>query len=196
MAANKFQNKYRIPSARAMWHDNNGGEYFVTICTAQRRHYFGEITNGDMHQTMLAQQLDKLILEIKTHHPYAEIPVYQIMPNHVHLIVCIDGGDDCRDVACRVSKGITGITAETGLTGLTGKNEQMRDIANHRGLLSTTIGGLKSALTKYANANYLEFRWQTRFHDHIIRNQDEMNRIATYIENNIETWVMDKFNII
>lgn len=40
----KFQNKYRVPSARAPWHGYNGGVYFVTICTQNREHYFGEIT--------------------------------------------------------------------------------------------------------------------------------------------------------
>ena len=41
----KFQNRFRIPSARANWHDYNGGVYFVTICTKNREHYFGEITH-------------------------------------------------------------------------------------------------------------------------------------------------------
>ena len=41
----KFQNRFRIPSARAIWHDYNGGIYFVTICTKNREHYFGEITH-------------------------------------------------------------------------------------------------------------------------------------------------------
>lgn len=39
----KFQNTYRIPSARADWHGYGGGVYFVTICTQNREHYFGEI---------------------------------------------------------------------------------------------------------------------------------------------------------
>ncbi len=41
----KFQNKYCIPSARANWHNYNGGVYFVTICTKNREHYLGEITH-------------------------------------------------------------------------------------------------------------------------------------------------------
>ena len=43
MSDEKFQNKYRIPSARAAWHDYGGGAYFVTICTKNREHSFGEI---------------------------------------------------------------------------------------------------------------------------------------------------------
>ena len=49
MEDNKFRGRYRIPSARAQWHNYDGGEYFVTICTRDREHYFGEIAGGKMH---------------------------------------------------------------------------------------------------------------------------------------------------
>ena len=129
-----------------------------------------------MRLNVLGQKLDALIGDVKTHNPYCEIPVYQIMPNHVHLIVCIDGGG----AANRTDAGGT-------------ENEKMREIADQCGLLSTAMGGLKSALTKYANSNKIEFGWQTRFHDRVIRNQDEMNMIARYVENNVTTWDNDKF---
>ena len=37
------------------------------------------------------------------------------------------------------------------------------------------------------------FGWQTRFHDHIIRDDEEYQRIANYIENNPTNWGMDKY---
>ncbi|MBP1677427.1 MAG: hypothetical protein H6Q20_1986 [Bacteroidetes bacterium] len=215
MKTEKFQNKYRISSARAVWHDYNGGDYFITICTSERLHYFGEIYNGKMQLNELGRKLDELILNITTHNSYCVIPLYQIMPNHVHLIVCIDGRDAachvsdetggfCKDAACHVSTNGFGInnqnaachvsTNENETNGKRAvKNEKMQNIAEQCGLLSTTIGGLKSALTKYANLNKITFGWQTRFHDHIIRSQEEMNKIATYIENNVTTWENDKF---
>ncbi len=205
MSTDKFQNKYRIPSARAVWHDYNGGEYFITICTKNREHYFGEIDKGEMVLNSLGQKLNELIGEIKIHNPYCEIPVFQIMPNHVHLIVCIDSCRDAvcgdafrdaafRDAACHVSTGMDANNDPNAACHVfTGENAKMRGIAERCGLLSTAIGGLKSALTRYANTNKTEFCWQTRFHDHIIRNQEEMNKIATYIENNPITWENDKF---
>jgi len=36
--------------------------------------------------------------------------------------------------------------------------------------------------------------WQLRFHDHIIRNDDELNRIRKYIEDNPKNWENDKNN--
>ena len=175
--ADKFLNKYRIPSARAVWHDYNGGDYFITICTSGREHYFWEIQNGEMIQNGLGIKLDNTIAEIPIHHSYATIPIYQIMPNHVHLIVCVNG----RDAACHVST-----------TKRIDADKKMQEIADQCGLLSVAIGGMKSALTKYAHTNKIEFGWQTRFHDHIIRDQEEWERIASYIENNPATWKDDR----
>ena len=104
-----FMNKYRIASARAQWHDYNGGEYFVTICTHGREHYFGEISGGQMNLSEIGNYANAVIQKIPTHNHYAEIPLYVIMPNHIHLIVIIDGGngvtvpwrENCRDVPWR-----------------------------------------------------------------------------------------------
>ena len=59
--------------------------------------------------------------------------------------------------------------------------------------VSSIIGSYKSAVTKHANRLGLQFGWQTRFHDNIIKNDNEFNRIANYIENNISNWNDDKF---
>ncbi|MBR4621807.1 MAG: hypothetical protein IKO46_12585 [Salinivirgaceae bacterium] len=62
-----------------------------------------------------------------------------------------------------------------------------------QGWLSVVVGGIKSAATKFANRNNITFGWQPRFHDHIIRQTDEMNRIAEYIETNVLRWESDEF---
>jgi len=69
--------------------------------------------------------------------------------------------------------------------------ERMKQTDNCKGWLSVAVGGIKSSITKFANARALPFAWQTRFHDHIIRDRNEMNRIAHYIENNVVQWESD-----
>ena len=59
--------------------------------------------------------------------------------------------------------------------------------------ISSIIGGYKSAVTKHAHRLGIEFEWQSRFHDHIIRNDAEYQRINDYIENNPQKWNDDKF---
>ena len=49
------------------------------------------------------------------------------------------------------------------------------------------------AVTRFAHENNIPFAWHPRYHDHIIRHQDEMNRIAKYIEQNPLRWGMDCF---
>ena len=62
--------------------------------------------------------------------------------------------------------------------------------------LASVIRGFKIGVTKFSHQNNIPFEWQPRFHDRIIRNQEEMNRIAQYIEENISRWDFDKLNPI
>ena len=189
MSDDRFKNKYRIETARAWWHDYNGGAYFVTICTKNREHYFGEIENGQMLLSEIGEFVSKCIEKIPQHNPYATIPKYTIMPNHLHLIVVISL---CRDAPRHVSDNNDESNRDVPWRVST-KDEIRQDIANRQTKLSISIGGFKQSVTRFANENDIEFAWQTRFHDHIIRETDELNRIATYIENNVANWVDDEF---
>jgi putative transposase len=59
--------------------------------------------------------------------------------------------------------------------------------------LSSIIRGYKSAVTIYARKNNIDFNWQPRFHDHIIRTMDDYYKISNYIINNPAKWIEDKF---
>ena len=207
MSDDRWQNKYRIESARAIWHDYDGGIYFITICTKHREHFFGEIVDGEMVLSDIGNYTAEQLQNVSSHYPYAEIPLWTIMPNHVHAIVIISA---CRDVACNVSEKPTtdnvtcnvsptesicseGDVARYVSTNPTDKNEYMAEKSPKHGSLAAVIRGLKSSVTKHANENILDFAWQPRFHDHIIRDNGELNRVATYIENNVANWEEDDF---
>ena len=105
MSSDLFRKKYRIPSARATWHDYNGGAYFVTICTRDMVHYSGEIVGGEINMTEIGEYVQQCIKNIPQHNTYANVPAFVVMPNHVHLIVIIDDENVdsiCRDVPCEV----------------------------------------------------------------------------------------------
>ena len=208
MTTEKYKNTYRIPSSRATWHDYGGGAYFITVCTKDRVHYFGEIVRtSDNELTMCFSEIGKYLCDVfqntANHNHYAEIPLFVVMPNHWHAIIFVDSektpyqrrnidriGATRRDGACPVSTMTATMTTETERT----INQKMQETDALKGWLSVTIGGIKSAVTKFANQNNIEFAWQTRFDDRIIRNQYEMNRIAEYIENNVALWCNDCFN--
>lgn len=68
----------------------------------------------------------------------------------------------------------------------------MQYISRQKGRLSVSIGGLKRAVTRYANQHAIDFAWQTRFYDRIIRDDNAMNHIIAYIENNVAKWNEDE----
>jgi REP element-mobilizing transposase RayT len=57
--------------------------------------------------------------------------------------------------------------------------------------LAAIIRGFKSAVTKQAHEIHADFAWQSRFHDHIIRNEKSFHTIRNYIRNNPSTWEED-----
>jgi putative transposase len=77
------------------------------------------------------------------------------------------------------------------------KNESMANISPKSGSVSTIIRSYKSACTKQINLlrPALNFKWQERFHDHIIRTEDDFIRIENYIINNPKNWLQDKFHL-
>jgi len=55
--------------------------------------------------------------------------------------------------------------------------------------LASIIRGIKSSVTTKAKiSGNINFGWQSRFHDHIIRNSTEFYRIRNYIINNPANW--------
>ena len=46
----------------------------------------------------------------------------------------------------------------------------------------------------YARKHGINFKWQTRFYEHIVRNKKELNQIREYIQNNPLQWHLDREN--
>jgi putative transposase len=192
---NKFQNKYRIPPARLKnWDYGNNGAYFITICTANREHFFGEIVlvndQNEMQLNEIGKLADQFLAEIPKHFPFVELGNYQIMPNHVHGILIIDKNNVVDDVIIDVVVETLQCNVSTG-NGI--KNEQMAKISPKPGTISTIIRSYKSVVTKNAHFIHADFEWQERFHDHVIRDSESFDRIQNYIETNPANWKDDKF---
>lgn len=85
-----FQNTYRVDSWRAQWHTYDAGVYFVTICTHNHVHVFGHIEDNIMYYSEMGDYAVRQIEMITSHYPYAEVPLYVVMPNHIHLLISID----------------------------------------------------------------------------------------------------------
>jgi REP element-mobilizing transposase RayT len=127
------------------------------------------------------------------------------MPNHIHGILILDKPNEfidnrccfCRDRACPVPTKTTTIDENKQTIDETEKTIGQNRYQNiGKNTVSSIIGSYKSAVTKHANRLGLKNGWQTRFHDHIIRNDAEYQRISNYIVNNPNRWIEDKFHSV
>jgi len=120
----------------------------------------------------------------------------------------MDVAGNCRDVACNVSTGernigmmernvrpmdtIPGNTINDSTNNKL-PNIIMSEISPKSTSLSANIRSFKSACTKQINRIFPnnDFQWQPRFHDHIIRNDESLQKIRFYIRNNPKRWKKD-----
>jgi putative transposase len=74
------------------------GAYFVTICTHERKHLFGEIKDGVIGLNDLGCMVFQCWNEIPSHFENVNIAESMVMPNHFHgvLILSDRSGTACR----------------------------------------------------------------------------------------------------
>ena len=74
---------------RAEWHDYNSGIYFVTICSKDKRHIFGKISDGKMTLSTIGNIINECLMAIPNHHKDVELWNYVVMPNHIHMVLYV-----------------------------------------------------------------------------------------------------------
>jgi len=198
MPAPKFNNRYRIPSARAEWWDyGKDAPYSITCCTKGRQHLFGKIRDGRMELSAVGAVADVLWHQIPFHFPDWELGEFVVMPNHIHGVLIKKS--EVKSLGGNVETG-HGLSLQPGPPPPNGSAApppppaQRRFQNPGRTPLSTGIGAYKSSVTRNLRRMGISFDWQTRFHDHIIRDSGEFDRITRYIANNVANWRKDRFN--
>jgi putative transposase len=144
------------------------GAYFVTISTYHYAHIFGEIVDDTIHLNAYGQIVGEDWQWLVGQYAFVELDTFVVMPHHLHGIIVIEGGEGGSR------------TARTKPLG---------------GL----IGAFKTVSTKHVN----EWRettsamlWHRNYYEHIIRNDDDLDRIREYIATNPARWSEDAGNSI
>ena len=178
----KFNGKYRIPSARLQnWDYGANGAYFITICTKEMKHFFGAIRDKEMHLKAEGELAEKYWMEIPKHFPYVELGNFQIMPNHMHGILIINKLNvETQFIASLHSAEIGGFAGDKNPML---NNSISRIVRWYKGRCSFEIHKINS-----------DFVWLGRFYDHIVRNTEDFERIQNYIAKNSSKWKEDKFH--
>ena len=160
----------------------------MTVCTHDKCHYFGKIDDGKMFLSETGKALDEALRGCHEHFPDVEIPLFVVMPNHFHAIICVSSS-----------------ASDTYRPHNHGRLNQLARLAvatcgdptlvtHHGSRLAAVVVAIKSAVTRFARRNNIEFNWQSRYHDHIIRGNHDSNKITEYIKNNVARWADDCYN--
>jgi putative transposase len=155
------------------------GAYFITICTHSRELLFGEIIDGEM----LLNAAGQIVMEewMRTPSVRSEMGIdeFVVMPNHVHGIVVIAENNDFPAV------------------GAHGRAPLHQPTHRKPRSLGSFVAGFKSIVTRRINAQSGTLGkpvWQRNYYEHIIRNENEHNRIRGYILDNPRRWAEDREN--
>lgn len=204
---------------RAKWHDYNGGIYFVTICSADKRHIFGYISDARMHLSPIGKIVDECLSSIPVHNSGVEIWNQIVMPNHIHMVVMIPSQPvGAQYIAPEPGRPVGAQYIAPG----PGRPEPKSNIGclkpprygepcndnHHNSALAVVVRTFKAAVTRIVKSTLAQCQagttraqciaplpvWQRNYHEHIIRNQRAFDNIMEYINTNPERWLKDCFN--
>ena len=154
------------------------GTYFVTICTQERECLFGEIVDGGVHLNDMGRIVVDSWEWLAEQYAHVSLDEYVVMPNHAHGIIVIT--DDCGDGSC----------GEDSCRGGSRTAPTRKPIGRLIGAFKTVSTKRINALRQMPGAKL----WQRNYYEHIIRNEEELNRIRQYIADNPIQWEMDREN--
>ena len=157
---------------------------FITIVCSSRHSYFGAIQNNEMQYSRMGEiALDELQMAIK-YKKDVDIMEYVIMPNHVHLIVVLK------------NEIITEVPIGSLLPLGDGFVRSGRIGPLQKGSLGAFVNRYKGRITRRCREEgFVDFGWQQKYNDRIIRDAKEYSTIATYIQENVANWEHDSKNI-
>ena len=145
------------------------GAYFVTICTAEKRPLFGAVRRGDpcgrppvppsVQLTPLGQIAQDWLTRLDTLCPVS-VSCFVVMPNHIHAILVLEQRATAR-VAPTLGQVVGAYKSKVA--------NQWLSICKKQGTMMGRI-------------------WQRGYYEHVIRNPDDFDQTAAYIQGNPARW--------
>lgn len=157
---------------------SHAGAYYVTICTFERRCLFGEVRDGEMLLTRSGQIADEEWQRTALLRKNVKLDTYVIMPNHIHgVILILEERQEGTAAPCPYEPRFGNAVSNS---------------------LASIVGSYKSVVTRRINERRGAFQepvWQRNYYEHVIRDEDDLNRVREYIVNNPICWGDDENNI-
>ena len=177
------------------------GAYFITVCTQNRRNLLGRVVGGgaldapEMQLSKTGKIVEKYILS-GNRVENVTVDKYVIMPDHIHMILVVDGGQSrapAPTLGCGAIPGGEGTrrlshTIERGC-------QQALPAGPSRAPAPTNavIPHFVSTLKRFANKAAGRNLFQRSYHDHVIRGEQDYLKIWQYIDSNAAKWAEDCF---
>ena len=167
---------------------SQAGLYFITICCQNRACLFGEIVGGEMALNDAGMMIEKWYYELENKFSDIKCREMVMMPNHFH---------------CIVQKIETVETVGADLRVCPNDKSCGTILGEHEGSpLHWVVQWFKTMTTNEYIRNVKQNNWRTfdkklwqrNYWEHIIRNENEYQRIAQYIIDNPKKWDMDRLN--
>jgi putative transposase len=159
--------KHHRRSLRIRGYDySQGGVYFVTICTRDREYLFGEVVDGEMQLNNVGQMARGVWEELPERFSSVRLDAFIVMPNHVHGIIVVGAQFIAPQVVPwdRFRKGAINRAPKAVST------REIRRIVNPG------------------------FAWQRNYYEHVVREEESLNRIRQYVADNPARWAFDSEN--
>lgn len=150
------------------------GAYFVTICTQNRKCLFGKAADGGIQLSDSGRTVQRTWQELPSRFSNISLDAFVVMPNHIHGIIQA------------TAQSIAPSEAQDKNQGAINRAPTLGEIVRAYKASSTRL------IRSTANAN---FAWQRNYYEHVIRDEDSLNRIRRYILENPERWAIDRENL-
>ena len=146
--------------------------YFVTICSFNKRHIFGEIHDGAMVPSPLGRHIEAVWRQLPQTISVLQLDLYVVMPNHFHAVLFI------------LPRNYTPQpTAEQWVGGTAPAS------------LGSVVQHFKSRVTRlWRETEGPTEVWQRNYYEHAIRDESDLMDIREYIANNPLQWSFDREN--
>ena len=150
------------------------GAYFVTIVAQNRRTLFGDVSDGSFTPTAAGVMLDEWWQKLPAKFEGAfELDEFIVMPNHVHGIIWLIE------------------PAGAALCGRPAPNSiSLPTILDWYKTMTTNayIRGVR----EQGWPSFAKRVWQRGYYEHVVRDDDDLNRIRQYIIDNPTRWSEDE----
>jgi putative transposase len=160
--------------------------YFVTICTRDRECLFGALTDDEVRLNDGGRLASVAWKELPSRFPTVSLDSFVVMPNHIHGIITVGA----QFIAPDSVQFIAPASAPYNHVGIAQEGAMNR--APTLGEIIRTYKAVSTRMIRQT-AN-LEFAWQRNYYEHVVRNEESLNRIRQYILENPARWAMDREN--